>query len=76
MFQKLATLPKFSGGGIGSYCLSEIERIAKEKECVDIVCEVYEKSEHAKVFYEHSGYKIYGSTETLKYKELKLRKEL
>lgn len=76
LFQKLATTPDFSGGGVGSYCLTEIERLAKESGCTEVVCEVYDKSEHAKSFYEHRGYTTYGATETLKYKELKLRKEL
>lgn len=76
LFQKLATYPSFSGGGIGSYCLTEIERLAKDSGCTEVVCEVYDKSEHAKSFYEHRRYTIYGETETLKYKELKLRKEL
>lgn len=76
LFQKLAICPSFSGGGIGSYCLTEIERLAKENGCTEVVCEVYDKSEHAKSFYEHRGYAIYGETNTLKYKELKLRKEL
>jgi GNAT superfamily N-acetyltransferase len=76
LFQKLATSPAFSGGGIGSYCVTEIERLAKENCCLDVICEVYDKSEHARNFYEHRGYTIYGVTETLKYKELKLRKEL
>ena len=76
LFRKLATSPAFSGEGIGSYCLTEIERLARENGCREVVCEVYDKSEHAKRFYEHRGYTIYGATETLKYKELKLKKEL
>ena len=76
LFQKLATTPAFSGGGIGSYCLTEIERLAKKSGCTEVICEVYDKSEHAKSFYEHRGYTTYGATETLKYKEMKLRKEL
>lgn len=76
LFQKLATTPAFSGGGIGSYCLTEIERLAKENGCTEVICEVYDKSEHAKSFYEHRGYTTYGATKTLKYKEMKLRKEL
>ena len=76
LFQKLATSPAFSGAGIGSYCLTEIERLAKKYGCTEVICEVFVKSEHAKSFYEHRGYKIYGATETLKYKKLKLRKEL
>lgn len=56
LFQKLATAPAFSGGGIGSFCLTEIERLAKENGCTEVVCEVYDKSEHAKSFYEHRGY--------------------
>ena len=76
MFQKLATLPAFSGCGIGSFCIEEIERMAREHGCAEVICEVYDKSEHAKNFYEHRGYTVYGTTETLKYRELKLRKEL
>lgn len=76
LFQKLATSPKFSRGGIGSFCLTEIEEIGKERECSKIICEVYEKSKHAIGFYEKRGYTVYGCVETLKYKELKLRKEL
>ena len=56
--------------------MTEIERLAKEQGCSEVICKVYDKSEHAKNFYEHRGYTVYGATETLKYKELKLRKEL
>ena len=76
LFQKLATSPAFSGKGIGSYCLTEIERLAKENGCAEVICEVYDKSEHAKSFYEHRGYAIYGAAEPLKYKEWKMRKEI
>lgn len=76
LFQKLATLPEFSGSGIGSFCINEIEKMGKNENCNEIICEVYDKSDHAKAFYEHKGYFVYGSTETLKYKELKLKKEL
>jgi len=76
LFQKLATLPEFAGGGVGSFCLNEIERLAKGENCVEIICEVYDKSEHAKKFYQHKGYLTYGETDTLKYKELTFRKEL
>lgn len=54
----------------------EIERLAKKSACTEVICEVYDKSEHAKSFYEHRGYTVYGETETLKYKELKMRKEI
>lgn len=76
MFQKLATSPSLSGQGIGSFCIEEIERLAREGGYAEVRCEVYDKSEHAKNFYEHRGYTIYGTTKTLKYGELKLRKEL
>ncbi len=76
LFQKLATSPEFSGKGIGTFCLNEIERMAKLEKCKSVVCEVYDKSEHAKKFYERKGYVIVGEIDTLKYKELKLRKEL
>lgn len=76
LFRKLAISPKFSGKGIGTRCLAEIEKIAAEHGCGESICEVYEKSEHAIKFYEHRGYTVCGTAETLKYKELKMRKEL
>ena len=76
LFQKLATSPEFSGGGIGTFCMSEIERLARVENCTEVVCEVYAESEHAKRFYEHKGYTVYGTADTLKYKELKMKKTL
>ena len=76
LFQKLATVPQFSKQGVGTFCLSEIERLAKSENCKEVVCDVYDKSQHAKTFYERKGYVVYGETDTLKYKELKLRKEI
>ena len=73
---KIGNLPWVCGGGIGSYCLTEIERLAKDSGCIEVVCEVYDKSEHAKKFYEHRGYTAYGASETLKYKEWKMRKAI
>lgn len=76
LFQKLATSPDFSNGGIGTFCLSQIEKIAKETQSDEILCEVYDKSENAVRFYLNRGFKIYDTKETLKYKELKMKKEL
>ena len=76
LFQKLATMPECSGNGIGTFCMSEIERLAVENGCKEIICEVYDKSHHARDFYEHRGYRVYGTAETLKYNELKLVKKL
>lgn len=75
-FKKLATNPDYMGKGIGTFCLSKIEEIAMENKYKYVVCEVYEKSEHAKRLYENKGYFVYGITETLKYRELKMRKEI
>lgn len=74
LFQKLATLPEAAGKGVGSFCLSEIETMAQSAGCKEVVCEVYDKSEHAKAFYERRGYRVFGETKTLKYGELKLKK--
>lgn len=76
IFQKLATLPDYSGKGIGTFCLSEIEKIAKNSSSNKIICEVYDKSENAISFYLKRGFKVCGEKETLKYKELKMEKEL
>ena len=76
LFQKLATAPKYAGKGIGSYCLTQIECLAKENGCTEIVCEVYDKSKQAKRFYELRGFTVCGALKTLKYSECKMRKEV
>lgn len=76
LFQKLAVDPGFANKGIGSFCLGEIEKLAKLAECGSTICEVYDKSEHAISFYTAKGYTVCGTTNTLKYKQLELRKEL
>lgn len=76
LFQKLATSPKFAGGGIGTFCLNEIERQAKNEGCYELICEVYDKSEHAMDFYKNRGYIVYGTSGTLKYTEYKLKKSI
>ena len=73
-FKNWQQLPNFRG--IGTYCMKEIERLAKEYGSKEITCEVYDKSEHAKSFYEHRGYTVCGEIKTLKYKELKMRKKI
>ncbi len=76
LFQKLAISPDFAGKGIGSFCLNEIERQGRESGCTELRCEVYDKSEHAIRFYEHKGYSVYGTVETRKYNELRMKKKI
>lgn len=75
-FGKLATLPECSGKGIGSWCMSNIEQMAKDQGCSSISMEVYDKSNHAKEFYLHRGYVLCGEVKTRKYTEFKMRKDL
>ena len=75
-FEKLGTTPTESGKGVGSYCMTKIEDRAKEAGCNKVVMEVYEPSRHAISFYEHKGYKRVGMTDTLKYKEIKMEKDI
>ncbi|HFU4497084.1 TPA: GNAT family N-acetyltransferase [Streptococcus suis] len=75
-FEKLACSPKFSGKGIGSYCMKYIETIAEQLNCEKVCMEVYSPSQHALDFYLHKGYVICGETNTLKYSEVKMEKEL
>ena len=75
-FEKLGTLPSKSGKGIGSFCMKKIEELAKEAGCKKVVMEVYEPSQHAVSFYEHKGYSVVGTTDTLKYKEVKMEKRI
>ena len=75
-FQKLATSPEFAGNGTGTFCLNKIEELAKMEKYEEIICEVYDKSEHAIQFYQNRGYVIEGAVKTRKYNEWKLRKVL
>lgn len=73
-FMKLATLPEYAGNGVGTFCLSYIEKLASESNCEYICCEVYDQSRHAIEFYKKRGFELCGEITTLKYKELKMRK--
>ena len=73
-FQKLAVIPNFKGKGIGSFCLCKLEEMARIDNCNRLICEVYDKSEHAIQFYYRKGFSEYGVTETLKYREIKMEK--
>ena len=74
-FQKLATAPNYSGRGIGSFCMSEIELQASNSGCKSVYCEVYDKSIRAINFYKLKGYVVVGKEETLKYTEVIMEKD-
>lgn len=73
---KLAVLPSEGGKGYGSVCLKWMEEYARAKGCKSVDLEVYDQSRHAIAFYEHCGYTTCGSTETLKYREIRMKKML
>lgn len=75
-FEKLGTLPTEAGKGIGTLCMKRIETIASEQGCRKVVMEVYELSQNALYFYKHRGYQSAGTVNTLKYKEIKMEKEI
>lgn len=73
-FEKLATVPSYHGKGIGSFCISYIENIARYIGCTKIQMDVYSPSRHAIDFYNKKGFKVVGSKNTLKYNELIMEK--
>ncbi len=75
-FEKLGTKPSEAGKGVGSLCMKQIEEIASKTGCSKVVMEVYEPSQHAVSFYEHRGYVVVGTKDTLKYKEVKMEKSI
>lgn len=75
-FEKLASSPKNSGKGVGSFCINQIESIAKKAGCEKVCMEVYSPSQHALEFYLHRGYVVCGETKTIKYSEIKMEKVL
>ena len=72
--EKLATVPSYHGKGIGSFCISYIENIARCIGCTKIQMDVYAPSHHAIDFYKKKGFKVVGSKNTLKYNELIMEK--
>ncbi len=76
LFQKLATDPRRSGKGVGSFCMDMIEKTARDRNKCRVCCEVYDKSQHAVDFYLHKGYREYGKASTLKYTEIQMEKML
>lgn len=75
-FSKLAVLPSSSSRGVGSYCIAEIETMAKSYGLSKLKCEVYDKSLYAYAFYEKRGFVRIGEMNTLKYSEFILEKRL
>lgn len=75
-FQKLASSPRYAGKGIGTFCMNQIEAMAKATGCTRVSMEVYASSQHAVDFYLHRGYHVCGETRTRKYSELKMEKVL
>ncbi len=75
-FEKLATSPSYAGRGVGSFCIEQIEALAKKDGCAKVCMEVYSPSEHALHFYEKRGYTACGTTQTLKYSEIKMEKQI
>ena len=73
---KLAALPEAAGKGLGSFCVSRAEEMARREGLKGLTLEVYDKSEHAVAFYRHRGFTPAGEVRTRKYTELVMRKEL
>lgn len=73
---KLTILPEYSGKGIGTRCLTFIEKYAQEKAIRLINLDVYEKSIKAINFYKKNGYKIIGEKPTRRFKVKLMQKEL
>ena len=69
-FEKLAVEPQHNGKGIGSFCLQEIEKEARDNGCRNVEMDVYSKSEHAIQFYINHGYTHVKNNNTLKYEIL------
>ena len=75
-FEKLAVSPDKEGQGIGSYCMSDIEKMAGEVNAARVWMEVYTQSRHAIGFYEKRGYRVCGDDKNLKYSVVKMEKKL
>lgn len=73
-FGKLATDPDQAGKGVGSFCMATIERLARQRGCKCVRCEVYDKSEHAIAFYTQKNYRVTGECNSIKYRQLKMEK--
>ena len=57
-FSKFAVIPHAAGKGLGSFCLDELARIAREEGKTALRCDVYDKSRHAYDFYVKRGFAV------------------
>lgn len=73
---KFATLPEAAGRGIGKASMEYMENYCRSKNCVKLIFDVYDKSEHAIRFYQNRGFSIVGSEPTKHFTVLLMEKEL
>ncbi|MDO5047840.1 MAG: GNAT family N-acetyltransferase [Anaerococcus sp.] len=75
-FEKLGVLPNLNGKGYGSLCMRFIEKNAQMLGKKIIKMEVYKLSKHAIAFYESLGFSIDNEIDTLKHKNVIMKKEI
>lgn len=73
---KFATLPSFSGKGIGKKSFNHIEKTCLKQGISKIVLEVYDKSEHAIQFYKKRGFRVIGERPTRNFTVLEMEKHI
>jgi GNAT superfamily N-acetyltransferase len=60
---RMAIAPAWHGRGLGSWCLAEIARLAREVGARAVRCDVYEPNMRTRAFYERAGFVARGTRE-------------
>ena len=60
---RMAVAPAWHSRGIGSWCLAEMARLAREAGAGAIRCDVYEPNPRTRAFYERGGFVARGTRE-------------
>lgn len=76
LVSKFATLPKYSGQGIGKQSMGYIERICVENRVNTIKLDVYDKSKVAISFYKKRGFEVTNSKSTKHFEVYIMEKRL
>ena len=58
---RMAIVPAWHGRGVGSWCLAEMSRLAREAGARALRCDVYEPNLRTRAFYERGGFVARGT---------------
>lgn len=76
IINKFATISQAAGKGIGKQSVEYIENYCRDKNVSKLCLDVYDKSEHAIMFYKNRGFIVIGSKPTRYFRVYLMEKQL